>query len=276
LLPIPVVYRVPNPIPISAVLISRDAEANIADTLVALADFPEVVVYDNGSEDRTVEIARGFSNVIVHQGEFFGYGPTKNHAASLATNDWILSVDCDERVTPELLASIRAIDWDSVSVVYSIRRLNFFRGKRVRFSGWGNDWLLRLYNRKVTGLTEAAVHENVVLPPGGVIVKLDGVLIHDAIREIGDFLVKIERYSELRRKEKRHIYSPGVIFLRSLWAFLRTYFFQLGILDGWRGLVIAVCEANGVFFKYMMPYADRAAEKENAPGAPDRPDSHNA
>jgi glycosyltransferase involved in cell wall biosynthesis len=268
LLPIPVVYRVPNPIPISAVLISRDAEANIADTLEALADFPEVVVYDNGSEDRTVEIARGFPNVIVHQGEFFGYGPTKNHAASLATNDWILSVDCDERVTPELLASIRAIDWDSVSVVYSIRRLNFFRGKRVRFSGWGNDWLLRLYNRKVTGLTEAAVHENVVLPPGGVIVKLDGVLIHDAIREIGDFLVKIERYSELRRKEKRHIYSPGAIFFRSLWAFLRTYFFQLGILDGWRGLVIAVCEANGVFFKYMMPYADRAAEKENAPDRP--------
>jgi glycosyltransferase involved in cell wall biosynthesis len=267
---------VPNSFPISAVLISRDAEVSIADTLEALADFPEVVLYDNGSEDRTIEIARGFPNVVIHEGEFFGYGPTKNHAAGLATNDWILSVDCDERVTPELLAGIRSIDWDAVNVVYSVHRLNFFRGKRVRFSGWGNDWLLRLYNRKATSLTEAAVHENVLLPPGGVIKKLDGALIHDAIREIGDFLVKIERYSELRRIEKRHVYSPGMIFFRSSWAFLRTYFFQLGILDGWRGLVIAVCEANGVFFKYIMPYADRAAEKDKYSGRPDRPGDRKA
>ena len=255
-----------NSLPISAVLISRDAEANIADTLEALADFPEVVLYDNGSEDRTVEIARKFSNVVVHEGEFFGYGPTKNHAASLATNDWILSVDCDEQVTPELLRSIRAIDWENASVVYGILRVNFFRGKRIRFSGWGNDWLLRLYNKKVTGLTDAAVHENVLPPPGGAIKRLDGELIHDAVREIGDFLVKIGRYSELRRTENRPVYSPGTIFVRSVWAFLRTYFFQLGILDGWRGLVIAVCEANGVFFKYMMPYADRVVEKEKSPG----------
>ena len=209
-----------------------------------------------------MEIARQFSNVVVHEGEFFGYGPTKNHAAGLATNDWILSVDCDEQVTPELLESIRAIDWDNESVVYSIHRSNIFRGKRVRFSGWGNDWLLRLYNRKVTGLTDAAVHENVLPPPGGLVRKLDGELIHDAIREIGDFLIKTERYSELRRSENRRVYSPAVIFVRSAWAFLRTYFFQLGILDGWRGLVIAVGEANGVFFKYMMSYADQVAEKE--------------
>jgi glycosyltransferase involved in cell wall biosynthesis len=257
---------VSNSLPISAVLISRDAEENIADTLKALAEFPEVVLYDNGSEDKTIEIARQFPNVVVHEGEFFGYGPTKNHAASLATNDWILSVDCDEQVTPELLSSIKAIDWADERVVYSIHRANMFRGKRIRFSGWGNEWLLRLYNRNVTGLTEAAVHENVLPPPGGTIKKLDGELIHDAIRELGDFLIKIERYSELRRREKRPVFSPPVIFLRSSWAFIRTYFFQFGILDGWRGLVIAVGEANGVFFKYMMPYADAVAKKEKARG----------
>jgi glycosyltransferase involved in cell wall biosynthesis len=254
---------VSNSFPISAVLISRDAEVNIADTLKALTDFPEVVLYDNGSEDRTIEIARQFSNVVVHQGEFFGYGPTKNHAASLATNDWILSVDCDEQVSAELLRSIKAIDWSDESVVYSVHRANIFRGKRIRFSGWGNDWLLRLYNKTVTGLTDAAVHENVLPPSGGTTKRLEGELIHDAIREIGDFLIKIERYSELRRTEDRRIYSPVAIFARSIWAFLRTYFFQLGVLDGWRGLVIAVGEANGVFFKYMMPYADEVAKKEN-------------
>jgi glycosyltransferase involved in cell wall biosynthesis len=257
---------VSNLIPISAVLISRDAEQNIAETIEALAEFSEVVIYDNGSEDRTIEIARTFANVVVHEGQFLGFGPTKNHAASLASNDWILSVDCDETVTPELIRSIRAIDLADESVVYSIHRTNMFRGKLVRYSGWGNEWLLRLYNRKVTGLTDAAVHENVLPPPGGSVAKLDGELIHDAIRELGDFLVKIERYSELRRREQRPVYSPLVIFLRSVWAFIRTYFFQFGILDGWRGLVIAVCEANGVFFKYMMPYADEVAEKEKGRG----------
>jgi len=260
---------VSNLIPISAVLISRDAEQNIADTLGALADFSEVVLYDNGSEDRTVEIARAFPNVVVHQGEFLGFGPTKNHAAGLANNDWVLSVDCDETVTPELIRSIRAIDLENENIVYSIHRTNMFRGKRVRYSGWGNEWLLRLYNRKATGLTDALVHENVLPPPGGTIKKLDGELIHDAIRELGDFLIKIERYSELRRREPRPVFSPAVIFLRSVWAFIRTYFFQLGILDGWRGLVIAVCEANGVFFKYMMPYADRVTDKDESARGPD-------
>jgi glycosyltransferase involved in cell wall biosynthesis len=246
----------------SAVLISRDAEDSIAVTLESLADFSEVIVYDNGSEDRTVEIASGFSHVSVHRGEFFGFGPTKNHAASLANNDWIFSIDCDEKPDPELIESIRAIDLANDKVVYSVRRINFMRGRRVRFSGWGNDWLLRVYNRKATALSDAKVHENVMPAPGGQIKKLNGQLLHDAVNELGDFLVKINRYSELRRQNPKRIYSPLVIVLRSFWAFLRTYFLKLGILDGWRGLIISVCEANGVFFKYMMPYADKAAETE--------------
>ena len=244
-------------------MISRDAEETIAATLESLERFPEVIVYDNGSTDRTVEIARGFSNVSVHEGEFFGFGPTKNHAAGLASNDWVFSIDSDERIGAELLDSIASADLSVDKVAYTVNRANYLRGKRVRFSGWGNDWLLRLYNRHTTALSDAAVHEIVRPPIGGEVRKLNGDLYHDAVRELGDFLVKIDRYTEIRRQHSRRVIPPALIFLRSTWAFIRTYFLRLGILDGWRGLVIAICDANGVFFKYMKPYADRAAERES-------------
>lgn len=249
--------------PISAVMISRNAEETIAATLESLERFPEVIVYDNGSTDRTVEIARGFSNVSMHEGEFFGFGPTKNHAAGLASSDWVFSIDSDERISAELLDSIASADLSVDKVAYTVNRANYLRGKRVRFSGWGNDWLIRLYNRNVTGLSDAAVHEIVRPPTGGEVRKLTGDLYHDAVRELGDFLVKIDRYTEIRRQHSRRVIPPALIFLRSTWAFIRTYFLRLGILDGWRGLVIAICDANGVFFKYMKPYADRAAERES-------------
>ena len=247
-----------NLLPISAVIISKDAEATLGATLQSLRRFAHVVVYDNGSQDRTLEIARSFPNVSLHQGDFFGFGPTKNHAADLAETDWVLSIDSDERISPELLDSLAHADLSDPSVGYRVLRINYLRGKRVRFSGWSNDWLLRLYNRKGTRLTDAAVHEIVQPPKGGRVADLTGELSHETVRELSEFLVKIDRYSELRRGQSKRNLSPPLICLRSLWAFIRVYILQLGVLDGWRGLVIAVCEANGVFFKYMEPYVDRA------------------
>ena len=252
-------------IPMSAVIISRDAEATIGATLQSLRRFAQVIVYDNGSQDQTVEIARGFPNVEVHEGDFFGFGPTKNHAADLAKFDWVFSVDSDERVSPELLENIAGADLTNPKVGYRMLRVNYLRGKRVRFSGWSNDWLLRVYNRTTTCLTNAAVHEIVQPPENGRVNDLVGELSHETVRELSEFLVKIDRYSELRRTQPRRELSPPVICLRSLWAFIRVYILQLGVLDGWRGLVIAVCEANGVFFKYMKPYVDRTE-----PGKPPR------
>ena len=244
-------------IPISAVMISRDAEATIGAALESLRRFDEVVVYENGSTDRTAEIARGFTNVSLHQGEFEGFGPTKNRAAGLARNDWIFSIDSDEQVSPELLDSLSRVDLSNADVAYRVLRINYLRGRRVRFSGWGGDWLVRLYNRTATGLTEVPVHEVVQVPAGGRAVRLSGGLRHETARELSELLVKIDRYSELRRSHPKRPISPPLIFMRSFWAFLRVYLLQLGFLDGWRGLVIAVSEANGVFFKYMKPYVDR-------------------
>jgi glycosyltransferase involved in cell wall biosynthesis len=253
--------------PASAVLIVRDAEATLAECLASLAFCAEVVVYDNGSTDRTAEIARRFANVRLHSGEFTGFGPTKNRAAALATYDWILSIDADEAVTPELGGSLRAADLSDPAVVYSVWRHNYLLGRRVRHSGWGRDWLPRVYHRTRARLTDAAVHENLTFDPGVRVVPLAGPLRHAAVRDLGELLVKVNRYSELRRRTRPVVMPAPMILLRAIWAFFRTLVLQAGFLDGWRGLVIAWSNANGVFFKYMKPYADAAVRGEAGAGA---------
>jgi glycosyltransferase involved in cell wall biosynthesis len=255
-------------LPISAVIISKDADSTITATLQSLRRFAEVVVYDNGSQDRTLEIISRFPNVSLHQGDFFGFGPTKNHAAGLARHDWVFSIDSDERISAELLDGIAHADLSDPDVAYRVLRVNYLCGKRVRYSGWSDDWLLRLYNRKYAGLTDAMVHEVVRPPAGGRVESLAGEMLHETARELSELLVKIDRYSELRRAQPKSAISPPLICLRSLWAFIRVYFLRFGLLDGWRGLVIAVYEANGVFFKYMKPYVDRVEPAE----APQRGD----
>jgi glycosyltransferase involved in cell wall biosynthesis len=239
------------------VIIVRNAEATIRRTLESLAAFDEVVVYDNGSIDRTIEIARSHPNVALHTGPFLGFGPTKARAVSLARNDWVFSIDADEAVAPELMAAIRAADLSAPRTAYAVHRRNFFMGREVRHSGWGDDWLLRLFNRTAAGFDEALVHEKVQPPAGGRVVRLRGALLHDAVSDVADFLAKVNRYSRLERRPPLPRRSPWLIFLTAAWRFFRTYVLRGGFLDGWRGLVIAVSDANGVFFKYMRVYAGR-------------------
>jgi glycosyltransferase involved in cell wall biosynthesis len=253
-------------LPISGVIITRDAEATIADCLRSLAALAEVVVYDNGSVDRTREVAASFPNVRLHTGPFSGFGPTKNHAASLASHSWVLSVDGDEILSPELAQSLQGIDLADSSVVYAVWRHNYLLGRRVRHSGWGQDWLPRLYHRDTARLSDAMVHENLSFGSGVTVRRLKGPLRHDAVRQLGDMLTKVNRYSEIRRKTQSPPLLLGFILLRSWWAFWRTYLLQGGWLDGWRGMAIAWSNANGVFYKYLKPYADQAWRRENATG----------
>lgn len=251
-------------LPISGVIITRDAEETIADCLRSLAPLAEVVVYDNGSADRTRDIACGFPNVRLHTGPFLGFGPTKNHAAALASHPWVLSIDGDEVLSPELVESLRSIDFSDPSIVYAVWRHNYLLGRRVRHSGWGQDWLPRLYHRETARLSDAMVHENLTWGAGVTVRRLHGPLRHDAVRQLGDMLTKVNRYSEIRRRSQAAPLHPGIILLRSWWAFWRTYLLQGGWLDGWRGVAIAWSNANGVFYKYLKPYADQARRRENS------------
>lgn len=132
---------------ISVVIITRNAAATLADTLESTRRFSEVLVYDNGSDDATRQIARAYENVALREGEFMGFGPTKNHAVSLARHDWVLSLDADEVVSPELTGFLEQWRPGSDSAVGVIRRDNYLMGKLVDKGGWGSDWLVRLFNR---------------------------------------------------------------------------------------------------------------------------------
>jgi len=245
---------------IAAVIITRDAEATLAETLASLARLPEVVVYDNGSTDGTQDIARAHANVRWFSGEFMGFGPTKNHAAGLAERNWILSIDADEAASEELIAELDALDLSDPARLYELDRHNYFMGRRVRRAGWGNDWLPRFYHRDRHAYNQASVHERIEPQVGTRVVRLRSPLYHRAVERLGAFLQKADRYSEIRAGRAHAAKPPALIFVRAVWAFLRTYFIRLGFLEGWRGLVIAWGDADGVFYKHMKATArERAA-----------------
>jgi len=241
---------------ISAVLMVRDAEATLAATLDGLRRFGEVVVFDNGSKDKTLEIAGRYPNVRIHKGEFTGFGPTRNKAAALAKNDWVFSIDADEVPDEALLTAMDALTLDS-KLAYSVERQNYLLGKRVKHGGWGSQWLTRLYHRKGHAFTDVAVHEKVELKRGEEAQVLPGTLKHMPMQDAGDFLVKMHRYTMLKAGESRRTYPPAIILLKTFWAFIRSYILRLGVLDGWRGVLISVSEANGVFYKYIVIYSKR-------------------
>jgi glycosyltransferase involved in cell wall biosynthesis len=251
---------------ISAVIITRDAGSTIRNTLDSLRDFGEVVVFDNGSEDDTRELAKSYGNVSLHCGEFMGFGKTKAHAVSLARNDWVFSIDADESVSDALSRSLDELPLEVATTAYQVLRHNYFMGKHVAHGGWGNDWLLRLFNRRHHNFNAAPVHEQVVLGGSGRMERLSGSIDHNAVQNIGQFLVNINRYSEINRQAGKKAVSLILIVAKTWFAFFRSYVLQLGFLDGWRGMIIARCRADGTFFKYMKPFADSRVAKEKRQG----------
>lgn len=236
-------------------MIVKNGAPTLRDTLDSLRAFEDVVVYDNGSTDGSLELLESYPNVRLHKGDFIGFGPTKALAAGYARSDWVFSLDADEVVSPELMKALR--DWNTsedIRRVGVVLRENFLMGKRVTRGGWGNDHLVRLFNRTAYNFDDAPVHEKVALDERAERVQLQGTLSHAAVTDLGQFLDKVNRYSDIRKETSSKTYSPLVIFLRAIFAFFKSYLLKRGFMEGWRGLVIAVSNANGVFWKYMKVY----------------------
>lgn len=238
---------------ISVVIIVKNGEKTLKNTLNSVKSFSDVVVYDNGSSDNTQTIANTFSNVNLVSGDFLGFGPTKNKAISYAQNDWILSLDADEVLSAEFVQNLGQIKLEN-SCVYSINRHNYYQQKHIKHC-WGNDVIIRVFNKQETGFNDNLVHEKII-KKDTTIIKLDGFVNHYPYNDIADFIIKLDRYSTEFAKEnvgKRHS-SPLKAILNASFSFCKTYLLKRGFLDGYAGLVIAFSHAATNFYKYIKLY----------------------
>ena len=243
---------------ITPVIIAANAEHTMPETLDSLEGFAEVVLYLNNSDDDTREIASGYSNVTVVDGAFMGFGPTKNRAVECSGNDWVLSLDSDEVASPELCRELASLELKDPNEVFIIKRDNYLLGKVVRHGGWGKDYLLRLYNRTMHRFNDNEVHESVQVKEPTVQIRLKNSFKHNAVTDLNQFLQKVMSYSDLASKDRQTRFF-GSVLLRAQFAFFKSYVLRLGFLEGWRGVVIAVSEFNGRFFRYAKRYLN---EKE--------------
>ncbi|MDQ6988971.1 MAG: glycosyltransferase family 2 protein [Mariprofundaceae bacterium] len=239
---------------ISVVMITKNAEKVLVQCLASLAKFDDVVLYDNGSSDQTLNIAAQFDNVVVFQGEFMGFGRTKAHAASLAKHDWIFSLDADEPMSPRLVEELLTMQLGE-QTCYQVRRDNYFRGKHIKCCGWYPEYIVRLYHRNTTNFSDAKVHETVKIQ--GLSVKnLHHPIEHYSFFTVADFLTKIQSYSEIYADDMRGKKKVSVFVgvLRGLFAFIKSYFFRKGMFYGFEGFVIAFFHGLGTTMKYLKLY----------------------
>ena len=240
----------PSTLPFSLVIITRDAGAQLQDCIASVGFAAETLVVDSGSRDDTVQIARRCgARVIEH--EWLGFGAQKNFAVAQATNEWVLCLDADERLTPELGRSICAALTQPRFAAYTMRRRNRFLGKWLAHGEGYPDWNLRLFDRRGARWSEDAVHEHVVssAPVG----RLDGDLLHASAESFDDYLDKQNRYTTLQaaalfaRGERS---SAGRMIASPLFRFMRFYFLRAGFLDGVPGLVHIGIGCFNSFCKY--------------------------
>jgi glycosyltransferase involved in cell wall biosynthesis len=238
---------------VTVVIIARDEEKAIAAALDSVSWADEVIVVDSGSTDRTVEIARAHGAKVTVTPDWPGFGPQKNRALDQATREWVLSLDADERVTPELRAEIAATLAGGASHdAYEIPRLSRYCGRLMRHGGWWPDRVTRLFRRGSARFSEDIVHERIVVQ--GTTGRLDSHLLHEAFDDLEEVLEKMNRYSSAGARMGHAAGRGGSVtsaVLHGAWTFVRTYFLQAGFLDGRRGFMLAVSNAEGTYYRYL-------------------------
>lgn len=239
---------------ISVTILTKNNQKHIREVLEAVKDFEEVLIYDNGSEDETLSIAKEFKNVNIVEGPFLGFGPMHNKAVSLTKNEWVLSIDSDEIVTKELLQEIKQLKLDPHSV-YSFPRNNYYNGKHIRCCGWYPDRQYRLFHKMHTRFTDAQVHEQVILS-GMRHVPLKNPIIHYSYDNVSDFIIKMQHYSDLfaTQNQGKKRSSPCKAVLHALFTFFKCYFLKRGIFYGYEGFLISSYNAHTAFYKYLKLY----------------------
>lgn len=249
---------------LSVIIITKNEARNIGDCLDSVAFADEWIVVDSGSTDATRDIARAKGARVVLTEDWPGFGPQKNRALDLATKTWVLSIDADERVTPELAQEIQTIVRAGTADGYRVARLSNFCGRWIRHSGWWPDHVLRLFRRGAARFTDSLVHESVKCE--GTVSTLNGHFLHYPYRDLESLISKVNQYSTagaaMMHAKGRTTGIPGIIG-HSLWTFVRIYIMRRGFLDGKEGFILAAVGAAGSFFRYSKLMLLQARSREN-------------
>ncbi len=238
----------------SIVIVCKNEAAvikHVLDSAQTVTD--DIVLYDSGSTDGTLTIAQQYKNVQLHQGPWLGFGKTKQAATALAKWDWILSLDADEALDETLQQTLAQLSLNDPLTAYDIPFKNFLGRKYLRWGEWGFDSHVRLFHRGHAGWSDAAVHEQLLLPKHGVLKKLRGHVLHRTVRDLTVYSRKVTDYA-LLNAAKYHTAGKKATALKRYIAppftFLKFYVFMLGFLDGWEGFLCARMTAYYTFLKY--------------------------
>jgi glycosyltransferase involved in cell wall biosynthesis len=241
-------------LPLSVCIIAKNAATQIAALIDSVTFADDILVVDSGSTDDTVMIAESKNCRVIHK-EWLGFGKQKQFAVSQARHDWVLCLDVDERVTPELAASIRQAVTSAVTAqsekAYAMPRRNRFFGRWLAHGEGYPDLSLRLFHRQFADWSNDPVHETVITTAS--IGRLKGDLLHESAEDIATYLQKQNRYSSLHAEA---LYSQGVragytkLFLSPAARFMKFYFLKLGFLDGGPGFAHVAIGAFAAFAKY--------------------------
>ncbi len=234
---------------ISVVIVAKNAQETLRECLNALDRFEDVVVYLNDSSDQTEAIASQFSNTTIIKGTFQGFGKTKNIAASYAKNDWILSLDSDEVLNPHLIDEIASQDYSSPYTQFILKRRNYFLGKKTV----SQDYIVRLYNKKVSQFNDNLVHEKIIPHKGYPQIKIAGEFKHLNITNINQTLTKMIKYTDLGADNKKTCFFT-IVIAKAFFAFIQSYFLRFYFLNGWVGFTLSISNANRRFYKYLKQF----------------------
>jgi glycosyltransferase involved in cell wall biosynthesis len=240
---------------LSACIIARDEERRIVPCLDSLTWCDEILVVDSGSTDQTREVVAQRGARVIRRA-WPGYAEQKDYAVRQAAYDWVLCIDADERVSPELRREIERLRADGFAhgVGWEMPRLTWYLGVWIRHGTWYPDWSLRLFDRRRGRWVrhpDHEVHERVELQ--GRPARLRADLLHYPYATLSDHLQAIDHYTTLIAEglhRKGHRAGVSALVLRPLWEFHRFYLLKRGILDGWRGLLLAFLHAHYVRMKY--------------------------
>ena len=237
-----------------AMIVKNEAHhlAQCLDTVNPWVD--EIVILDSGSTDATQQIAEQYGAKFYQNTNWPGFGKQRQLAQQYVTSDYVLWLDADERVTPELRQSIQAaIAQDAPNTAYKIPRLSEIFGHKIRHSGWYPDYVIRLYRKDFARYGDQLVHEKVELPANANIQKLQGDLLHYTYQNIHHYLVKSAGYAKAWADQREKAGKKATLWQgisHAVGCFVKMYFIRVGFLDGKAGLLLAILSAHSTFVKY--------------------------